>query len=1019
MNSFGLGLILNFTDNATAKMNSASQAFERMNGLAGEISSNSIIAGNSIQALTTASYGLSIVGDQVLSIGNSLFSVFSGLSNTVIQTGTSILSARTTLNTLFTSAEEGEKAFQWAKDFSKSSIFNFEDLLPTMTMMKAVGIDVRDEISATSGAVQNLLEYASDLAAVFPDMSNMYGTGIQAAMGALKEYISEGNALSLQRGAGLDITGILDEEKGSTIEERSRQVADLIEKLGIMGMTANMAGTPMQRLSNIQDVWFNMLTEISDSGVFDKYSQMVEKISEYIFSIPDEELTVISTTIANAIMSMMEPIDYAIDLVIGLADSLRNLIKENPGLAEFVLKVAALSGILLVALGSVLKFSGSIFLLVSSISQFSAFFNSGISLVTLFGNAFSILTLKVIPFAALAFVVYKVWTENLFGLRDAVSNIFKDIGDLFSLTIDAFNDYTLSEDNFNRAKDLGILPFIESILQLKYHWGFFVDGFKNGIDTVFNQVELFFGKLEPAKNLVFDLANRVGEFFNLSTGEGMTDTWSRIGSTIGIVAGALTILIPVIKVAMGLFTLLSNPIGIAISLISILFVAWNNNFLGIQETTSQVIDYVVQLFNNLWTWISPVVEAIGNLFNSIFESVSNSGIMGTFSMIGVMLVPLFKNLWSIIKDLASVVMILFDAFKVYGTEVINMVSTYLVPVWSEASKRIADLFGVVVTVFSMIVSAIKPIISNIVGWISKMWNSWGKDFVGGIVKIFGQVRNILSTIGLIIFDYVLKPFISVVTTIIAFVLPILSAAGKTLVDGFMNMVDAVGGFVTGIITAISGILDFIIGVFTGNWEMAWNGVKDIFTGIWDAIVSVFKGIVNGIITGLNSLINGINLVQVPDWVPGIGGMGINIPNIPYLNTGGEIKEEGVSYLHPNEVVLNSPTTAGLTSFLNDYQSAKNNVVYPESTGSQENEEEEITIEFPDDSSGTTPVLRDQNGNNNTSSPNNHYDYSVVFSPGSIVIQATKLSDAELEQAATKLMEIIERKQKLRSMAVRK
>ena len=111
MNSFGLGLILNFTDNATAKMNSASQAFERMNGLAGEISSSSTIAGDSIQALTTASYGLSIVGDQVLSIGNSLFSVFSGLSNTVIQTGTSILSARTTLNTLFTSAEEGEKHF--------------------------------------------------------------------------------------------------------------------------------------------------------------------------------------------------------------------------------------------------------------------------------------------------------------------------------------------------------------------------------------------------------------------------------------------------------------------------------------------------------------------------------------------------------------------------------------------------------------------------------------------------------------------------------------------------------------------------------------------------------------------------------------------------------------------------------------------------------------------------------------------------------------------------------------------
>jgi hypothetical protein len=42
------------------------------------------------------------------------------------------------------------------------------------------------------------------------------------------------------------------------------------------------------------------------------------------------------------------------------------------------------------------------------------------------------------------------------------------------------------------------------------------------------------------------------------------------------------------------------------------------------------------------------------------------------------------------------------------------------------------------------------------------------------------------------------------------------------------------------------------------------------------------GLVNGVITGLNK-------ISLPDWVPGrLGGMGVNIPKIPYLARGGII-----------------------------------------------------------------------------------------------------------------------------------
>ena len=97
--------------------------------------------------------------------------------------------------------------------YAAKSVFEFKDLLKVMTMMKAVGIEITDNISTSNGKFkQTILDYAGDLAAVFPEMRNMSGTGINAAMGAIKEYVSEGNALSLKRGAGLDIVGILGEK---------------------------------------------------------------------------------------------------------------------------------------------------------------------------------------------------------------------------------------------------------------------------------------------------------------------------------------------------------------------------------------------------------------------------------------------------------------------------------------------------------------------------------------------------------------------------------------------------------------------------------------------------------------------------------------------------------------------------------------------------------------------------------------------------------------------------------------
>lgn len=79
---------------------------------------------------------------------------------------------------------------------------------------------------------------------------------------------------------------------------------------------------------------------------------------------------------------------------------------------------------------------------------------------------------------------------------------------------------------------------------------------------------------------------------------------------------------------------------------------------------------------------------------------------------------------------------------------------------------------------------------------------------------------------------------------------------------------------------LSGFITFISGVFTGDWNRAWEGVKEIFRGIWNRIISILEGAVNLIIGGINWMIRQLNKIQIkaPGWLGG-GTIGFNIPAI--------------------------------------------------------------------------------------------------------------------------------------------
>ncbi|MFB5495207.1 phage tail tape measure protein [Enterococcus casseliflavus] len=102
-----------------------------------------------------------------------------------------------------------------------------------------------------------------------------------------------------------------------------------------------------------------------------------------------------------------------------------------------------------------------------------------------------------------------------------------------------------------------------------------------------------------------------------------------------------------------------------------------------------------------------------------------------------------------------------------------------------------------------------------------------------------------------------------------------------IIQNFQNFFDAGKRIFT-------GFIDFITGIFTGDWERAWNGVVNIFGGIFDMIAAMAKAPLNTMIGLINAFLGGLNNIKIPKWVPGVGGKSFSISTLPYLAEGGHV-----------------------------------------------------------------------------------------------------------------------------------
>lgn len=280
-------------------------------------------------------------------------------------------------------------------------------------------------------------------------------------------------------------------------------------------------------------------------------------------------------------------------------------------------------------------------------------------------------------------------------------------------------------------------------------------------------------------------------------------------------------------------------------------------------------------------------------FRGVVDGVLNAIKEATVMLWQKVLVPMgnfladvFVKAWEAVTVAAK--WLWSDVFVPFGQFLTWFWHNVLVPI----GGVLKDVLGVA---FQTVASIAKSFWQNVLVPLGSFFTENFQPAVEAISAVFSFLwKEVLAPFGAFVGD-VLKVIFKDLTDTIVFLWkqvlkPLAEFVGGNLETTFDTVFKGIGETINGLKTTLTGILNFITGVFTGNWQKAWNGIKTIFEGVWDGITAVVKGAINLMIDAVNLLIRGLNKISfdIPDWVPNIGGnsIGIRIPTIPKLAKGG-------------------------------------------------------------------------------------------------------------------------------------
>lgn len=294
----------------------------------------------------------------------------------------------------------------------------------------------------------------------------------------------------------------------------------------------------------------------------------------------------------------------------------------------------------------------------------------------------------------------------------------------------------------------------------------------------------------------------------------------------------------------------------------------------------KTLGIILNIFNNIGQSVANLWTGLKNAWNEARNGTSIiQGVWGVFNE----LLLLVERIWASTADwlsgldwspfmssVAGAVSALQPLVSILGNTLAWLYQTVLLPIATWTIEQAAPASIAAVTAALQMLSAfLEPFFAGF----QQLWTSlqpivqWVESVV---IVIIDSVRSVFEKLAAVFTEKgsQIQGIVSGIGDIISAVWVVIEPIFNTLRDLVGNVFEYIGNIISTkvgfIIDLFSGLINFVAGIFTGDWERAWGGIKEIFVGIWDYIKGIalsiweyLKGIWNAIKENVESIWNGI------------------------------------------------------------------------------------------------------------------------------------------------------------------
>ena len=290
------------------------------------------------------------------------------------------------------------------------------------------------------------------------------------------------------------------------------------------------------------------------------------------------------------------------------------------------------------------------------------------------------------------------------------------------------------------------------------------------------------------------------------------------------------------------------------------------------------ISTVIALFSILGDHLGDIRNLIGNTFGDKGLAIFDAFI-GKLNAVGDFINGLFEE-GGVARALEPVKGFITNMFGDDAGAAFDGLTTIL-----------QSVMGVVQQIVTFSTTVVKPIIQDIFGYITgtvvpvllETFTAAAPTIASIISNVGSIIMTVFTTAGQVIIA--LEPVFAAIGDVLLWL-------GSTVLSGVLESFNAWSATVLAVVQDVQGVfnglIDFFTGVFTGNWQQAWEGIVEVAGSVMNGLIDVVKAPINAVIGLLNGFFSKVGSFEIPDWVPAEfgGGKRISFPHLSYLAKGG-------------------------------------------------------------------------------------------------------------------------------------